>query len=252
MGLHHPDRVAYYDAVLGWGWPTHEALRAAFGEYMPQWGPEGKSYETRIIGDERSAVVMMTNTPHLFGSEIRALASVTFDDGRIVRWVDYWDGRHYGTEQAAAMRVPAAQFPGSVGSETTSDTTDQRVRATATALIGALNSADPSRITAQLAPDVVWEDLPLHLSLHGRKAVGRFLEARGRSLPYGPGASVLRVVGGGAGGGVEWTSTGPVARGILAFELTDDGLIWRLTAQWDGSQLPGADFRDLLIGSIVD
>jgi hypothetical protein len=63
---------------------------------------------------------------------------------------------------------------------------------------------------------------------------------------------VLRVVGGGAGGGVEWTSTGPVARGILAFELSDDDLTWRLTAQWDGSQLPEDDVRDLVLGSIVD
>ena len=70
-------------------------------------------------------------------------------------------------------------------------------------------------------------------------------------MPYGPGVSALRVVGGGAGGGVEWTSTGPVPRGILAFELAEDGLIGRLTAQWDSSVLPGNRLVDLMVGSIV-
>jgi ketosteroid isomerase-like protein len=247
----HPSRVAYHDAVLGWHWPTHEALRAAFAEYMPQWGPDGKSYENRVIGDERSAVVMFTNTPQLFGSEIQSVASVTFDDGRIVRWVDYWDGRHFGREQAAGMRVPDDQFPGELGAETTTDSPDVRILGAATELMGALTAADPKRVTELLTPDAVWEDLPLHLSLHGRTAVGRFLAARGRALPYGPGAAPLRVVGGGAGGGVEWLSTGPVPRGILAFELQEDGLIWRVTAQWDGSRLPDDDFREMVLGSIV-
>lgn len=251
MALFHPSRVAYYDAVLGWHWPSHEALRAAFAEYMPKWGPDGKSYENRVIGDERSAVVMFTNTPQLFGAEIQSVASVTLDGDRIVRWVDYWDGRHFGSAEAAGMRVPDEQFPGQLGAQTVTDSPDVRILGAATELLGALNAADQDRVTELLAPDAVWEDLPLHLSLRGVTAVGRFLAARGRVLPYGPGAVPLRVVGGGAGGAIEWVSTGPVPRGILAFELREDGLIWRVTAQWDGARLPDDDFRELVLGSIV-
>lgn len=128
---------------------------------------------------------MFTNTPQLFGAEIQSVASVTFDEGRIVRWVDYWDGRHFGREQAAGMRVPDDQFPGGLGAETTTDSPDVRIRTAATDLMGALTTADLKRAAELLTPDAVWEDLPLHLSLHGRTAVGRFLTARGRSLPYG-------------------------------------------------------------------
>src|SRR4051812_36152653 len=106
---------------------------------------------------------MFTNTPQLFGAEIQSVASVTFDEGRIVRWVDYWDGRHFGREKAAGMRVPDDQFPGGLGAETTTDSPDVRIRTAATDLMGALTTADPKRAAELLTPDAAWEDLPLHL-----------------------------------------------------------------------------------------
>jgi hypothetical protein len=66
----HPDKTAYFDATLGWGWTTNTDLRKAWEQYMPGWTAEAKSYPTRILGDMTSAVVFMTNTPELFGGEL--------------------------------------------------------------------------------------------------------------------------------------------------------------------------------------
>jgi hypothetical protein len=103
--------LTYMDATLGWAALTHEALTAVFGEFMPAWPPSALSYPTRILGNEVSALVAYTDTPELFGGEIRTLAAIDIDDGKIVRWVDYWDGRHFGARQVASPRTPADRFP---------------------------------------------------------------------------------------------------------------------------------------------
>src|ERR1700736_1829150 len=86
----------YTDATLGWYISGWAALDAVFAQYMPTWPDTARSYATRIIGDENSAIVEFVDSPELFGHEIRAIAAVDFRDGLIVREVDYWDGRHYG------------------------------------------------------------------------------------------------------------------------------------------------------------
>src|SRR3984957_2754694 len=45
--------------------------------------------------DTHSALVAFTDTPELFGAEIRILAAIDFKDGKVVRWIDYWDGRSF-------------------------------------------------------------------------------------------------------------------------------------------------------------
>jgi hypothetical protein len=49
---------------------------------MPKWPPTGLSYPTRISGDFHSALIALTDTPQLFGGEIRILAAVDFKDGK--------------------------------------------------------------------------------------------------------------------------------------------------------------------------
>jgi hypothetical protein len=53
------------------------------------------SYPLRIAGDTRSGAVEFVDTPAFFsGQELRSLSTVTIDrDHKIIRWVDYWDGR---------------------------------------------------------------------------------------------------------------------------------------------------------------
>src|ERR1700742_1258847 len=87
------NRLYYTDATLGWYVPNWTALKAVFAQYMPTWPDTARSYATRIIGDEHSAIVEFTDSPELFGHEIRAIAAVDFQNGLVVREVDYWDGR---------------------------------------------------------------------------------------------------------------------------------------------------------------
>ena len=232
----HPDRTFYADAALGWVWPSSESLRAVWAEYMPTWPAEALSYPTRIIGDATSAMVFMTDTPELFGGEIRAIAPIDLQDGLIVRWIDYWDGRAFGSGQAAGMRTPPEQFPdlyGNLPARTTA-----RIDDLAASLHQAASSAKPDEVAAAFAPDGAFEDLTLRTTVRGRAAIARFFARAGETLPYGPGAQLRHVVGGAMGGGYEWQSTGPVPRGVVALELGELGLIDRMTAIWDGSLLP--------------
>ena len=65
------------------------------------------SYPLRIVGDTRSAAVEFVDSTAFFGYEIRALSSVTFDGNRkIIRWVDYWDGRSSLNPKPSPIATP--------------------------------------------------------------------------------------------------------------------------------------------------
>ena len=103
--------LTYIDAALGWPFYNKKGMTDIFEMYMPKWPPTGLSYPTRISGDTHSALVAFTDTPELFGGEIRILAAVDFKDGKIVRWIDYGTGVHSAPPTAAKMRTPAGQVP---------------------------------------------------------------------------------------------------------------------------------------------
>ena len=103
--------LTYIDAALGWPFYNKKGMTEIFEQFMPKWPPTGLSYPTRISGDMHSAVVAFTDTPELFGGEIRILAAIDFKDGKVVRWIDYWDGRSFGAEAAAKLRTPPDKFP---------------------------------------------------------------------------------------------------------------------------------------------
>jgi len=231
----HPDRTFYADAALGWVWPSSESLREVWAEYMPTWPATALSYPTRVIGDENSAVVFMTDTPELFGGEIRAIAPIDFADGRIVRWIDYWDGRNFGAAKIAGMRTPPDRFPDLYGN--LPDRKGSRVDDVVAPLHQAFASVEPDDVAALFAPDGVFEDTTLRTTVRGRAAVARYLRRAGSALPYGPGARVRHIAGADLGGGFEWQSSGEVPRGVTALELGGDGSIDRLTVVWDGSLL---------------
>ena len=83
--------AAYIDATLGWVFGSFDALKDVFEQYMPGWAPPPAPYASKILAGDSSALVHMVDTPELFGGEIRFLTAVDFADGKIVRWVDYWD-----------------------------------------------------------------------------------------------------------------------------------------------------------------
>jgi len=229
--------TVYGDATLGWFYPDRDALRATLTDFVPHWG-NGRSYSTRVLGDTASAILAVTDTPELFGSEIRSLSSVDLVDGKIVRFIDYWDSRHFGTDAAAQMRTPDAQFPAEISEPTVPSSADPVMTATAHALTDALNRNDADAAADLFTDDGVFEDMNLHTQILGRLAISRYLHRSDGGLPYACHARVSHVLGNNLGGGYEWTAPHqPVRSGVVALELDAAYLITRLTAVWDGGRL---------------
>lgn len=232
----HPGKTVYFDATLGWGWTTNAGLRKVWEQYMPGWTAEARSYPTQILGDMTSAVVFMTDTPELFGGEIRAIGVVDMEDGKIVRWVDYWDGRGFGNDLFRSMRVPEDSYPHDLGASTVTDRPGKIAEA-AQKLSAAFMAGDADRAGELFTYDAQFEDMALRTQIRGQAAITRYLRRALPDLPYAQ-ASIRHVVGAGQGGGYEWRAEGrAVPRGAAALELSKDGKITRFTVVWDGSLL---------------
>jgi ketosteroid isomerase-like protein len=246
--------LTYIDATLGWPFNTHEALKEVFAQYMPKWPATGLSYPTRILGDERSAVVAFTDTPELFGGEIRILAAIDMKDGKVVRWIDYWDGRHFGAELTTKMRTPSDSFPTDFKEASVADNASPMIRAVAVKLHAAFAANDAAAAAALFSSDAVYEDMTLRTQVLGKLAIERYLgRALGR-LPAGTGSSMLHVVGNDLGGGFEWRAApayrSTVRRGITAIALDRDGKVSQLTTLWDGAMVPQDEVKGLMTLSI--
>jgi ketosteroid isomerase-like protein len=233
----HPDKTVYFDATLGWGWLTNADLRKVWEQYMPGWTAEARSYPTQILGDMTSAVVFMTDTPELFGGEIRAIAVIDMEDGKIVRWVDYWDGRGFGnSDLVSSMRVPEESYPHGLGASTVTDR-GGKIAEAALELGAAFAAGDADRASERFAYDAQFEDMALRTQIRGQAAITRYLQRALPDLPYAQ-ASIRHIVGTPQGGGYEWRAEGQaVPRGAAALELSRDGQITKYTVVWDGSLL---------------
>ncbi|HXA60233.1 MAG TPA: hypothetical protein VNW94_13830 [Streptosporangiaceae bacterium] len=242
------NRLYYTDATLGWYVPSWASLDAIFKQYMPTWPDTARSYATRIIGDENSAIVEFVDSPELFGHEIRAIAAVDFRDGLIVREVDYWDGRHFGIGAVNALRTPDAQFPTTYGEEFIAERSSPALRRVLDRLRAALAVGDT---TGLFAEDAIFEDLALHTEFAGTLAIDAYVSRAYTRLPYGLGTTVRRTLGSGQGGGYEWIGNGfPGSHGIIAVELDAADLISRFTVTWDGSRLDDAAMATLLADTL--
>jgi len=246
--------LTYIEATLGWAFYTHGALRDVWVRYMPTWPTAGLSYPTRILGDERSALVSFTNTPELFGAEIRTLSAIDVKDGKIVRWVDYWDGRHFGAELANKLRTPSDKFPTDFKGATLRDNASPKIRTAANKLHAAFADTDATAAAALFSSDAVYEDMTLRTQILGRLAIERYLGRALDKLPAGTGSSLVHVVGGDLGGGFEWQAAPAyrttVRHGITAIALDSRGKVSRLTTVWDGSILPLDEVKALALLSL--
>ncbi|WP_326835264.1 hypothetical protein VSH64_10110 [Amycolatopsis rhabdoformis] len=233
---HFARRPMYYtDATLGWYLPTWGSLKAIFDQYMPTWPATARSYATRVLGDERSAIVEFTDSPELFGHEGRVIAALDFTDGLVVRQVDYSDGRHFGIAATNAARVPDAQFPRTFGEDVIPDRSSPALRDVARRLTAALASGDTAGL---FTVDATFEDLTLHSTFVGALAIDAYVKRAFRRLPYGPGTTIRHTVGSARGGGYEWINPAtPADHGVVALELDSARKISRLTTVWDGSRL---------------
>jgi ketosteroid isomerase-like protein len=232
----HPGKTVYFDATLGWALTANADVRNMWEQYMPQWPAGAKSYPTQILGDMTSAVVFVTDTPELFGGEIRAISIADLQDGKIVRLVDYWDGRGFGAELAGSLRVPADSYPHDLGASTVTSRPGP-IATAARELTAAFAAGDADRAGELFSYDSVFEDMALRTQLRGQAAIVRYLRRSLPGLPYAR-ASVRHVAGAGQGGGYEWHADGQrVAVGAAALELSQDGTITKFTVIWDGSLL---------------
>jgi hypothetical protein len=243
--------LTYIDAALGWPFYSKKGMTDLFEAYMPKWPPAGLSYPTRISGDTHSALVAFTDTPELFGAEIRILAAIDFKDGKIVRWIDYWDGRSFGAELAAKMRTPPDKFPTNFDYDVASDGASAKIKDVSQKLATAFASGEATAADALFSNDAVLLDRALRVRVLGKQAIGKYLGRILASAPYGKGAKLVHVVGSDQGGGYEWTNdASPVKRGIVSIDLNGAGQIVRLDATWDNGVMSDADLQALVLLSI--
>jgi ketosteroid isomerase-like protein len=243
--------LTYIDAALGWPFYNKKGMTEFFEMYMPKWPPSGLSYPTRISGDTHSALVAFTDTPELFGGEIRILAAIDFKDGKIVRWVDYWDGRSFGSETAAKFRTPPEKFPTNFDYDVASDGASAKIKDVMQKLAAAFAAGDAQAADALFSYDAVYLDRASRVRVLGKLAIGQYLSRTLANLPYGKGAKLVHVVGSDQGGGYEWTNAeASVKRGIISIELDGSGQIDRLDATWDNGVMSDADLQALVLQSI--
>lgn len=230
---------SYVDATLGAEFPTREVLRGLLSQGLPTWPEGANSYMTRVLGDENSAIVYFTNDPGIFfPADMRSVSAVNFVNGKIARWIDYWDANHIGAANLEGARHPQEEFPADFGESKVGEAATALIQKTATTLNTALAGHDVQGAAALFAPDATFTDLPSHVRVTGPRHILSFFTAAQGTLPYlGHGVQVRHVLGGDLGGGYEWTANGTVKRGITAIKLDGNAKITSLEAMWDGSLL---------------
>ncbi|KAJ8098775.1 hypothetical protein POJ06DRAFT_141914 [Lipomyces tetrasporus] len=244
----HPTQVGYYDATLGEGWPSRSAAAKVFTELMEAWPKNATSYPLQIFGDTTSAVVHSVDTPGLFGAEIRQVSAVDFRDGKVIRQVDYWDGRR---NPVINGRSANDQYPTDLGLDAVRERAAPEMNRVARQLNAAFSECDAEAATALFSYDAVFEDNTLRTREDGQLAINRYLQRALGHLPYGPGTTLRHVLGSARGGGYEWQTAGqPERNGITALELDGTGLITRLVTVWDGSRTSDSAIHALTALSI--
>ena len=252
MSYFSPRLTSYIDATLGWDLDGYDALKAIFTQYMPSWAPPARSYTTGVLSNESSALVHMVDSPELFGGELRILAAVDFADGKIVRWVDYWDASSFDAVLYSHLRTPAASFPRDLKDGLVPTHAAPELVTAATALHHAFTAADAPAAADLMHTDVVIEDMSLRTQVLGRIEAARYLSRVLADVPYGRSSSLRHVVGGSRGGGFEWTAA-PGAGGLVgltAVEIDAGGLLTRITSVYDSRQLD-ADNKAALVAASV-
>lgn len=228
--------ITYWDGTAGFDFPDWAALKAVFAQFMPMWGPAAHSYGTGLLGDHTGAALFFTNTPEEFGHEIRGISVVDIRDRKFIRWIDYWDGRHYGLAALKGFRSPPSKFPHDFGWSKPGEHASGRLKQTVSELAGAFGRGDYQGAAKLFDENGILEDLTLHTAVAGPQSIAGYLKRAASGLPYGEGARVRHIVGGKSGGAYEWTnSRGLVPRGVSAVELNAKGRIVRLSSIWDGS-----------------
>ena len=233
-----PNNAAYYDATLGIGVTPYFTLGGFFVNLTAAWSADAISYPLKVWGDANSAVLYYVDTPGLFGAEIRALSSVTFEGGKVARIVDYWDGAGVSAP-VKKLAVPDAAYPFDLGLGAVQQVATGTINSTIHQLGAALSIGDVKGATALFARDATLIDYALQEIQDGQLAIADYLNRSIIAVPWGIGSTVRYVLGGDCGGGYEWetNNTTGVRNGIAALALDADGLVSEFVPMWDGSRL---------------
>ena len=242
MSYFSPTNTTYIDACLGVALTSWQAVNSEFSTFA-KLPAAAISYPLRIVGDTRSAAIEFVDAPAFFGQEIRALSTVTFDSSyKIIRWIDYWDGRSSLIPNTIASTYPA-------NFKDFEQNADPTVVQAAQALQAAFAAGDAAAAVALMSADVVHEDMSAHTRVRGQIQAQRYYTRALGQLPYGPGATVVHAEGSRQGGGYEWSAAplaAPMRRGHTVIELDNAGQISRLTTVYDSSLLSYTAYQSLV------
>ena len=160
-------------------------------------------------------------------------------DGKIVRWVDYWDSTSFDPELCEQFRTPAASFPTDLKDTDVPTRAAPELVAAATALQRAFTQADASAAAGQMHTDVELTGMSTRTHIVGRIETAKYLDRILDDVPYGRSSTLRHIVGGRHGGGFEWTAgqNHNLLAGITAIELDPDRQITRITSVYDSRQL---------------
>jgi ketosteroid isomerase-like protein len=241
------DLSVYADATLGWELNGYDALKEVWAQYMPTWG-EGKSYPTRILGEVNggtgSVMVEFTDTPELFGGDMRVLGAVDVVRGKITRWADYWDSAAYDGKRFAKLKRPPVDPPPALRSKPAA--TSARIRDVSSKLVERLSQGDTEGAAALFSYDGVFEDRCMNATIVGFPAIKRYLARVIHKSPFGRGVKLGHVVGGDAGGGFEWaSSSSPVKTGAAALSFNAQGQITRASIVYDSRDFSATSRNEL-------
>ncbi|PDT03250.1 hypothetical protein CO666_16925 [Rhizobium chutanense] len=229
--------ATYTDATLGWPM-DYDYVHGLFEKYMPNWG-NGKSYPVQVLGGAEkgngSAIVSFVDTPELFGGELRILGAVDFKDGKIVRWVDYWDSSAYDDGLYSKYKTAPASFPTDFKEGEVGTNASKKIVDISTHLQSALSEGDAGEAAALFSDDAEFEDMAIRTKIRGKAAIERYLQRVASVAPFADQSRLRHVVGSDAGGGFEWfaSSNSTVKGGITALSLDAQGKIISATTTYD-------------------
>jgi limonene-1,2-epoxide hydrolase len=153
------DLSVYVDATLGWELNGYDALKEVWAKYMPTWG-EGRSYPTRILGEVNggtgSVMLEFTDTPELFGADMRVLGTVDVVDGKITRWADYWDSATYDGKRFEEIKRTPSDPPLALRSKPAA--TSARIRDVASKFVEMVSGGNTAGAATLFSYDGVFED----------------------------------------------------------------------------------------------
>ncbi|KAH8878927.1 hypothetical protein GQ53DRAFT_756359 [Thozetella sp. PMI_491] len=230
----------YYDAVMGLSIPQAN-LSAVYKQLYGDAQPGGASYPLQVIGDMNSAVIRFVDTPEMFGTEVRGISAVDFLNGKVLRWIDYWDARH---DPLILERGP---MPATFGEELVTAAPNKFMECIVTKLNSALATQNSTAVAELFTFNAVFEDRVLRTRIEGQVNIESYLSRALPTLPYGSGVQIRHVVGTAHGGAYEWIAKpgGATPSGISRIELDSTGLISGFASLWDSSLTTNATLEAL-------